>query len=291
MDPSQEPSGRDPAGGESSDGLLDDGPGGRGRPAGSSAVSGADRCRWAAFLGLIVAFILIAGGLAAWKWWQATRTDSSEVQRIEDHASALLPGLAGTAASCRWIAVLALAKDPGEARIKALEIENPYDRIQALSVLTATLAKAGLDDEAEAAGRQLSEVARVLVESASQIQDPQQRQTALQTIAVALAGAGAGLAAPARAAAQRATDAAIETAQANALESIAKRADHASPAVTIAKDLARKHQFRKARAVAESCAQPTDRLDAFTTILAEYAKLGKPHLAPVLEELEAPARK
>jgi hypothetical protein len=34
-----------------------------------------------------------------------------------------------------------------------------------------------------------------------------------------------------------------------------------------------------------------DRLDAFTTILAEYAKLGKPHLAKVLEELEAPARK
>jgi hypothetical protein len=52
----------------------------------------------------------------------------------------------------------------------------------------------------------------------------------------------------------------------------------------VAKALARRHQFRKAREVAESCDLPIHRLDAFTTILGEYARKTMPELVEVFDK-------
>jgi hypothetical protein len=121
---------------------------------------------------------------------------------------ALLPELEGTDAAYRWIAMTALAKDGSEAGIRANAIGNPDHRMQALSVLTATLARAEATAEAASAGRQLAELARVLEESAAKIQDPLQRVTALKTIAKALARAG--LSEPARSVARRTSEATLD---------------------------------------------------------------------------------
>src|SRR5439155_772678 len=52
---------------------------------------------------------------------------------------------------------------------------------------------------------------------------------------------------------------------------------------------ARRHEFRLAREVAESCDLPSSKLDAFATILNEYTKMTKPELAKGIEELEKSA--
>ena len=53
----------------------------------------------------------------------------------------------------------------------------------------------------------------------------------------------------------------------------------------VAGAMARAHQFRLAREVAESCGHPESQLDAFKTILIEYSMMTKPELAKVLDEL------
>src|SRR5439155_14374541 len=141
-------------------------------------VWGPGRGRSAIGITAVAVLIVIPSSLAAWKWFQWTRTDAYQLQRIEAQASALLPELEGIDATYRWIAVMALRTGGGDASTRAREIRNPYYRIQALSLLTATLAKAGATDEAEGARRQLSEVARVLEESTSNIADPLQETTA-----------------------------------------------------------------------------------------------------------------
>ena len=65
-----------------------------------------------------------------------------------------------------------------------------------------------------------------------------------------------------------------------------KDVQNRSPALAnVAKAMARVHQFRLAREIAESCELPTEKLDAFTTILIEYTKT-KPELTKVLDKLE-----
>jgi hypothetical protein len=324
MDRSQEPTGREQEEEAPSDGPYNGGPEEPGRPEETGPPPGPGR-RLALLIAAVV--VLIPSSLAGWKWFQWTRSEAYQLQRIETQASALLPELEGTDAANRWIAMTALAKDGSEAGIRANAIGNLDYRMRALSVLTATLARAKAAEEAASAGRQLAELARVLEESASKIQDPLQRVTALKTIAKALAQAG--LTEPARAVARRTSEATLDipdagtrstTLNALALEfarcgpadlsqSFAREIDdpqlrsramtelvaarttpappvHSSNSLTIARNLAREHRLREARQAAESCDQPADRLDAFTTIVGESIRTTKPELAQLIDELE-----
>ena len=187
---------------------------------GGTYGSGSDRSRVASkrresgwsrerrVLVIVASLLLIGPGIAAWRWFRWTRTDAYQFQRVDAEATALIHGFQGWDGTDRWIALTALARDPAEASIRASEISNPFYRIQTLSLLTATLAKAGAESDAEAAGRQLSEVARVLEDSTSSAQDPDQSIRLLEAIAIAMTRAG--LAVPARAVAIRARDKALQ---------------------------------------------------------------------------------
>jgi hypothetical protein len=295
---------------------------------GTTAFRGVARTRPAVAVLAAAALIVSGIGGLTWFWW--TRTDRYQLQRVEAEAPDLLAKLAGADATYRWIAVLALANSGSEATITASAMADPYDRLQALSRVTAILAVAGESDDAERAGRELVEVARVLVESASRVQDPLKRIASLKRVALALADAGR--AEPARAVATRIGEASLEIADPQArfttfgelsaefarsghrdlsiavLEQIddpeqrlkATAAATAAPAARshptsagtpsdqlgIARDLARQHRFREARARAEACNQLSDRLDAFTAIVCEALKMKKPQLTAILDTLE-----
>ncbi len=209
MDRSPEPTERDQEMSESSNGPI----GGGDDPdllAGVGLRAGRSRRLTMAVAAL---FVLVPAGVAGWKWFQWTRTDTYQLQRVEAQASALLPQAEGFDAVDRWIVVTALAHGGDEAGIQASQIKNPYYQIRALSQIAATLAKAGADREAEAAGRELSEVARVLEGSVATLTNPEPRATTLAAIFVALARAG--LTEPARAVARRANEEALQISDAS----------------------------------------------------------------------------
>jgi hypothetical protein len=168
-----------------------------------------DSGRGRRFLVVIVLFLVFAWSIvAALKWFRWTRTDAYQFQQVDAAASVLVPDLEGMEVTDRWIALSALARDPGEALIRASAIGNPYYRIQTLSLLTATLAKAGDVGNAEAVGRQLAELARMMEDSVTARQDSQETVRSLEPIAMALMKGG--LAEPARAVATRARDEALK---------------------------------------------------------------------------------
>ena len=70
--------------------------------------------------------LLIAGG----KWFLWTRTDDYQYRRVDAEASALIRELEGMGSVDRWIAMTALARDAGEAEIRAGQLGNDYHRIQ-----------------------------------------------------------------------------------------------------------------------------------------------------------------
>ena len=138
----------------------------------------------------IVIAVFIPAAITGWMWHQWTRTDAYQIERIEAEAEALLPQLEGTDSSDRWMAMLALAKNGDWAASKPDKITNPYYQIQALRLVAATLAKAGLPSQAHEVAGLLQETSRPLQERACEIKDPVQQVTALQTIIVALADTG-----------------------------------------------------------------------------------------------------
>ena len=173
-------------------------------PAGVGQGSGRER---RCVVLIVVILLVVPSVIAAWKWFRSTRTDAYQFRRVDAEASALVRDLEGMEVADRWIALSALSRDVGEALARASDIGKPYYRIHTLSLLTATLAKAGDFGDAEAAGRQLSELARELEDSVPGMPDSQQKVTSLEAIALALTKAG--LAEPARAVATRARDEAL----------------------------------------------------------------------------------
>lgn len=167
---------------------------------------------------IVVFAVLVPSSIAAWRWFLWTRTDAYQFQRVDAEATALIHEWQGWDGTDRWIALTALARDPFEASIRAGEISNPFYRIQTLSLLTATVAKAGAETDAETAGRQLSEVARLLEDSSSSAQDPEQSIRLLE--AIAMATSRAGLAVPARAVAFRARDQVLQITEVSAIEDV-----------------------------------------------------------------------
>jgi tetratricopeptide (TPR) repeat protein len=146
------------------------------------------RVRWG--LALVVLPLLVPAAFAGWRWYQWTRTDDYQAERIYAQVPALLDELEAMDSVDRWLAVAAIADDPRQARARALAIKEPYHRLRALGRLSAALSRAFDVPEATVTRRELAEAARVLEASVAEIADPGRRAEAIKAIALALCDAG-----------------------------------------------------------------------------------------------------
>jgi hypothetical protein len=203
-------------------------------------------------------FILVGNGLIAIAQDFAREIEDPQ-QRLEA-LSMVLEALsrAGLADRVREAEILVR-----EAALQAGEIEDedPQQRLKALSMVMEALSRAGLADR-------VREVERLVRKAALQIEDPTHQSAALLPIATNLAK----------------LDRPDEASQ--IAESMQNPVSHSGALAEIAKSLARKHRFYDARLIADSCEQASDRLDAFTTILGEHAKITQAQLARWIDELE-----
>jgi tetratricopeptide (TPR) repeat protein len=151
-----------------------------------------------------------------------------------------------------------------EALDVAREVEGD-PRSRALSRVAESLAKTGRVDES-------SQVLHEALDSAYRIKDHYARASALAAVGEGFAGNG-----------QRAE---AEKALADALADIDEIVGDEIRAIgfaKVAKVLARLQSFRSARLVADRCYLSLERLEAYTTILREYAKQQTPSLRAQLE--------
>lgn len=268
------------------DGIGPDEPGGPsggdsdpGVPAMTKRNSGWGRERLV--LEIATLLLLVGSGIAGWRWFRWTRSDDYQFQRVDAEGSALAHDLEGMDITDRWIALTALTRDTAEAKIRAAQISNPYYRLQTLSLLTATLAKAGAAGDAEVAGRQFSEIARVVADSSSAVDDPERKVRFLEPIAMAMARAG--LTEPARSVARQTSD------EANRIPDALARSSTLS---SLARKFAEWRNFDLSRSIVLKIEVPGLRSSAMIELAAILARAGQLDQAKVvaLQGLEAAAR-
>jgi hypothetical protein len=179
-----------------------------------------------------------------------------------------------------------------KSRAAALEIENPFQRSQALGFLAADLAQAGLSDLAETTALEALEIrhraealgsialhmartglhdrARALAnqveELVHQIQPIENRSGALNGVFHVLLVLGS-----------------LDEAHRVAGE-ITTPQQRSLAFAELAEAFAQRHQFREARLAAESCDIPQQRVSVFTNIVCEFTTMTRPQLSKALEK-------
>jgi hypothetical protein len=194
----------------------------------------------------------------------------------------------------RVTATLAAAGEPDHAERAGQELvelarvlvesasksQDPLKRIASLKRVALALADAGRAEPARA-------VATRICEASLEISDTPARLTTLGVLSAEFGGAGHSDLS--KAVLQQIDDPEQRSkamTAAPAARSLSPSGGTSSDQVAIARDLARQHRFREARAIAESCSRLSDRLDAFTAIVCEALKIEKPQLTAILDRLE-----
>ncbi len=213
------------------------------------------RVRWG--LAFVALLLLVWAGFMGWGWYQWTRSDAYQAERIYAQVPGLLDELEGMDSVNRWLAVAAIAHDPRLARARALAIKEPYHRLRALGRLSAALSRTVNIPEATVTRRELAEAARVLEASVAEIADPGRRAEAIK--AIALAFCEAGMFEESLAVARRAGAAADGTTDRASLGPAWSR---------LAVELAKRGQSESAIALACDVNDPAMRLKALTEIAA-----------------------